>query len=238
MPVVQLLHVPVPQPVDSVVEMLKILDKSLPDVEQVIEVPKILQHTVLQRSSLQEPQMVDQLVTVPSNPDTVLCVFTRSPVPPLEDQLVEVPPIVPQLVGFFAGHDGYVWRQLSGAYWWRVGSSHTQWVTPPGQGGIQVLAAATVADVVVVDVPVNMQHKFQQSLVLRSVHQQSGDYSRCYTVTLMHSVVVQKTVEIPQLQFLDLVVVPVRATTSFGTDSAENCGIAAGAAPVALWTSL
>ena len=38
----------------------------------------------------------------------------------------------------------------------------------------------------------------------------------------MHSIVVQKTVEIPQLQFLDLVVVPVRATTSFGTDSAET----------------
>ena len=54
-PVVQLLHVPDPQTVDSVVEVLKILDKSLPDVEQVIEVPKILQHTVLQRSSLQEP---------------------------------------------------------------------------------------------------------------------------------------------------------------------------------------
>ena len=83
-----------------------------------------------------------------------------------------------------------------------------------------------------------MQHKFQQSLVLRSVHQQSGGYSSCYTETLIHSVVVQKTVEIPQLQFLDLVVVPVRATTSFGTDSAENCGIAAGAAPVVLWTSL
>ena len=48
----------------------------------------------------------------------------------------------------------------------------------------------------------------------------------------MHSVVVQKTVEIPHLQFLDLVVVPVRATTGFGTDSAEKCGIAAGAAPV------
>ena len=54
----------------------------------------------------------------------------------------------------------------------------------------------------------------------------------------MHGIVVQNTVEIPQLQFLDLVVVPVRATTSFGTDSAENCGIAAGAAPVVLWTSL
>ena len=55
-PVVQLLHVPVPQMMDSVVEVLKILDKSLPDVEQVIEVPKIFQHPVLQCSSLQEPQ--------------------------------------------------------------------------------------------------------------------------------------------------------------------------------------
>ena len=37
--------------------------------------------------------------------------------------------------------------------------------TTPGQGGMQILAAATLADVVDVDVPVNMQHKFQQSLV-------------------------------------------------------------------------
>ena len=51
-----------------------------------------------------------------------------------EHQLVEVPPIVPQLVGFFAGDDGYMWRQLSGstgAYWWRVGSSHTHCAPPP-----------------------------------------------------------------------------------------------------------
>ena len=128
-PVVQLLHVPVPQPVDSVVELLKILDKSLPDVEQVIKVPKILQHTVLQRSSLQEPQLAEQLVEVPT-PSPAL-----APVPQTEHQLLEVPPIVPQLVGFFAGTDGYVWRQLSGpvgAYWWRVGSSHTQWAPPTG----------------------------------------------------------------------------------------------------------
>ena len=170
-PLSPLLHVLAPQTVDSVVEVLKILDKSLPDVEQAIEVPKILQHTVLQRSSLQDPQMVDQLVTVPTNPDTVLLVFTRSPAPPVEDQLVEVPPIVPQLVGFFAGADGYAWRQLSGptgVYWWRVwapltpsGPPHR--VLPPGQGGIQILAAVTLADVAVVDVPVYMLHKFQQS---------------------------------------------------------------------------
>ena len=91
---------------------------------------------------------------------------------------------------------------------------------PPGQGGIEILAAATVADVAVVDVPVNMQHKFQQSLfvnpeVLDSVQQQSGGYSSCFTVTGMHSTVVQKTVEIPQLQFLDLVVVPVLCNDKF-----------------------
>ena len=37
---------------------------------------------------------------------------------------------------------------------------------PPGQGGIQILAAVTVADVAVVDVSVIMQHKFQQSLFM------------------------------------------------------------------------
>ena len=43
--------------------------------------------------------------------------------------------------------DGYVWSQLtgpSGVYWWRCGTSHTQWTpnrgTPPGQGGIEILA--------------------------------------------------------------------------------------------------
>ena len=100
-----------------------------------------------------------------------------------------------------------------------MGSSHTQWAPhrgiPPGQGGIEILAAATLADVVVEDVPVYMQHKFQQSLVLHSVHQQSGGYISCSKETGMHSVVAQKTVEIPQLQFFDLVVVPVLCNDKF-----------------------
>ena len=79
-------------------------------------------------------RMVDQFVTVPTNPDTVLCVLTRSPAPPMEDQLVEVPPIVPQLVPFFLQvRMGTFGGQLSGptgAYWWRVSSSHTQWALP------------------------------------------------------------------------------------------------------------
>ena len=71
-----------------------------------------------------------QAVEVPTPPPAFV------PVPQTEHHVVEVPPIVPQLlVGFFAGADGYVWRQLlgpTGAYWWRVGSSHTQWAPPPG----------------------------------------------------------------------------------------------------------
>ena len=64
-PVLPLLHDPEPQLVDLVVEVRKILDNLLPDVEQVIKVPKILPHTVPQRSSLQEPQTAEQLVAVP-----------------------------------------------------------------------------------------------------------------------------------------------------------------------------
>ena len=54
---------------------------------------------------------------------------------------------------------------------------------------------------------------------------QSGGYSSCYTETGLHSVVVQKTFEIPQLQFLDLVVVPVLCNDKFCTDSTENSGM-------------
>ena len=127
------LDVPVPLMGEQLVVVYKLLDVMVP--EQVIAVPKIIVGDIAPRRLCREPQMVDQLVIVPTNPDTVLCVFTRSPAPSMEDQLVEVPPIVPQPVPFFAGADGYVWRQLSGptgAYWWRVGSSHTQWAPPPG----------------------------------------------------------------------------------------------------------
>ena len=54
----------------------------------------------------------------------------------------------------------------------------------------------------------------------------------------MHSAVVQRPLKFPQAQFLDLVVVPVLCNDKFVTDSAENSGIAAGAAPVVLWTSV
>ena len=68
--VVPLLHTFVPQMADPLVKVLKILDNSLPDVEQVIEVPKIILHKVPQRSPFLEPQVVEQLVEVPG-PDRV-----------------------------------------------------------------------------------------------------------------------------------------------------------------------
>ena len=69
-PVVLLLHTFVPQMADLLVKVLKILDNSLPDVEQVIEVPLIILHKVPQRSPFLEPQVVEQLVEVP-RPDRV-----------------------------------------------------------------------------------------------------------------------------------------------------------------------
>ena len=67
-PVVPLLHAPEPQLVDSAGEVLKILDKLVPDVEQVIDVPMIFPEDYrirTFRSSLQEPQMAEQLEAVP-----------------------------------------------------------------------------------------------------------------------------------------------------------------------------
>ena len=84
-----------------------------------------------------------------------------------------------------------------------MGTSHVQW-TPPERYTARPGRYTNTGRR-----DVTLQHKFQRSLVLLSVHQQSGCSSSCYTETGMHSAVVLKTVEIPQLQFLDLVVVPV-----------------------------
>ena len=57
------LHGRVPEEPTS--QELKILDNSLPDVEQVIEVPKIILHQVPQRAVPREPQLAEQFVEVP-----------------------------------------------------------------------------------------------------------------------------------------------------------------------------
>ena len=90
---------PAPQMVEQLPDIMHFFDALTPDPEQVIEVPKIIQHTVLQRSSLQEPQLTEQLVEVPT-PSPALV-----PAPRMGDQLVEVPPIVLQVVpqSFFCG---------------------------------------------------------------------------------------------------------------------------------------
>ena len=66
-PVLPMLDAPVPLMVEQPVQVLKFLDISLPDAEQVIEVPKIFSEDSPSRSSVSEPQLADQLVEVPTN---------------------------------------------------------------------------------------------------------------------------------------------------------------------------
>ena len=61
------LDAPVPQTVDQLADILKFFDTFLPAVpEQVIEVPKILEDNIPQRTVLCEPQLAEQLVEVPT----------------------------------------------------------------------------------------------------------------------------------------------------------------------------
>ena len=63
-PMVQILDAPVPQTVDQLVEVLRLVDTVVP--EQVIEAPKITFHDAIpQRAVLPEPQMAEQLVDEP-----------------------------------------------------------------------------------------------------------------------------------------------------------------------------
>ena len=115
-------------------------------------------------------------------------------------------------------------------------------VKPPGQGGIQILAAVTEADVAVVDVSVIMQHKFQQSLfmnpwcLIQLVHQPSGGIPVAIQRQVCTALVVQKTWRrFQSCSSWTSLLCPFCGTTRLGTDSAEYCGIAAGADPVVLW---
>ena len=66
-PVVPLLHVPVPQPVDSVVDVLKIIDRGPPEL--VVDVPMVSRQDVVPlRAALREPQLAEHLVDVPTTP--------------------------------------------------------------------------------------------------------------------------------------------------------------------------
>ena len=78
-----------------------------------------------------------------------------------------------------------LWVGPTGAYWWRVGTPHTQWDppqrdTPPAQGGIEILGTATLADVVCGAVGLPLAHAAQVPAVQGvSVHRQIGG-SSCY----------------------------------------------------------
>ena len=120
-PVLPMLDAPVPLVVEQPVEVLKILDNSLPDVEQVIEVPKIILHQVPQRAVPLEPQLAEQLVDVPV---------------PSFDQCTRM--------ARFRNDVGRRWILLTGPEpgrfsWWLIGTDHQQEETrrgsPPTQGG-------------------------------------------------------------------------------------------------------
>ena len=59
------LDAPVPDVVDQLADVVMLFDTMVPDVELVIEVPKIILDQVSQRSSLRAPQLAEQLVEVP-----------------------------------------------------------------------------------------------------------------------------------------------------------------------------
>ena len=64
LPYVQILEVPVPQLGNQVVEFMQTLDTAT--LEQVIEVPKLSQDRIPQRSAVRRPQKAEQLVEVPT----------------------------------------------------------------------------------------------------------------------------------------------------------------------------
>ena len=108
-PMVQILDVPVPQMVDQLVDVLKLFDNSVS--EQVIDVPKISQDAIPQRTVLFEPQLAEQLVEVPT---AVTFVPGRA---------------------LFNDRYGHEWVRVvgpTGVYFWNVSSNNTQWEPPDG----------------------------------------------------------------------------------------------------------
>ena len=120
------LDVPVLQMVDQLPDVLQFFDALTTDPEQVIEVPKILPEDVSMRAVVREPQLVEQLVEVPT------LVSLSLPVDAKEQDTI---------VAMASDAAGRTWFQVSGprchCFWWLSGSRHTQWTTrrgtPPGQ---------------------------------------------------------------------------------------------------------
>ena len=65
-PMVQILDAPVPQTVEQLPDVFQFFDTLTTDPEQVIEVPKIFPEDVPMCVVLRDPQLVEQLVEVPT----------------------------------------------------------------------------------------------------------------------------------------------------------------------------
>ena len=108
-PRVLILDAPVPQLVDKLEDVLKVVD--LPVPEQEIDVPKISSHS--------RPPLRRAL-----------------PVPQTAEQLVDVP--LPAWMRLALGTDAAgqvwtcVWKQSTGVNWSLEGTRHTQWTRPEG----------------------------------------------------------------------------------------------------------
>ena len=82
-PMVQILDSPVPQTVEQLLEVFRLLDTQMP-VEQAIAVPKTSLDPIPQRSVDLAPEMVEQLVEVPT-------VLTLSSLQQTAEQIVDIP---------------------------------------------------------------------------------------------------------------------------------------------------
>ena len=117
-PMVQILDALVPQTVEQLPDILRFFDTLMPGPEQVIEVSKISPEDVSMRTTVREPQLVEQLVDVPTLVSPSLPVDVKE-----EDTTVAV----------VSDAAGRTWFQVSGPrerWWWLSGSRHTQWDHP------------------------------------------------------------------------------------------------------------
>ena len=134
-PLVQILDLPVPQTDDSVMEVLRFLD--LPLAEQATSVPKISCSSCPSRACVPEPQLVDQLVEVP----TVLTP-TRIALQ-IAERIVDTPVPRGRVHGFLPGQsstsslpESVEWVEFTDAngrvYFWNRRTKASVWTTPPG----------------------------------------------------------------------------------------------------------
>ena len=193
------------------------------------------------------PQMVDQaaevvrfFVSLPVVAEQVIEVPTIIPEDPIPQRaLLRAPQLAEQLVEV-PTTPGYALAVVAvQTLGWREARALLEQLAPPGHGGIQILAAATLAEVV--DVSVTTQLRSSRFRRVRggasaSVHRQCGWFSSCFTETGFTVQTVQKT-EIRQVQFLDWDT-PVVVQRHVQMVQTVQSGGAAGAVPARLWTSL